>query len=132
MHAETDAFRKASQQRSGRDTVMVTTLAPCWYCSGLVRQFRIGTVGGGVRQLPRRGCLAAGERGEVVDLRSEECVRLLGSGLPRIPACGTRILGRNEVALPGSGDHRWAGWSLSVPLGLWRNLDIFLLPKSGG
>src|SRR6266704_6478851 len=43
-HAETDAFRKAGRQRRYRDTIMVTTLAPCWYCSGLVRQFRIGTV----------------------------------------------------------------------------------------
>src|SRR5713226_1080033 len=44
VHAETDAFRKAGRQRRYRDTIMVTTLAPCWYCSGLVRQFRIGTV----------------------------------------------------------------------------------------
>src|SRR5690606_3255641 len=44
IHGETDAFRKAGRQRSYRDTIMVTTLAPCWYCSGLVRQFNIGTV----------------------------------------------------------------------------------------
>ena len=44
VHGETDAFRKAGRQRSYRDKVMVTTLAPCWYCSGLVRQFNIGTV----------------------------------------------------------------------------------------
>ena len=44
VHGETDAFRKAGRQRSYRDTIMVTTLAPCWYCSGLVRQFNIGTV----------------------------------------------------------------------------------------
>src|SRR3970040_1243115 len=44
VHAETDAFRKAGRQRNYRDKVMVTTLAPCWYCSGLVRQFKIGTV----------------------------------------------------------------------------------------
>jgi len=44
MHAETDAFRKAGRRHSYRDTIKVTTLAPCWYCSGLVRQFRIGTV----------------------------------------------------------------------------------------
>ena len=43
-HGETDAFRKAGRQRSYRDKVMVTTLAPCWYCSGLIRQFGIGTV----------------------------------------------------------------------------------------
>src|ERR1044071_2912630 len=44
IHGETDAFRKAGRQRNYRDTIMVTTLAPCWYCSGLVRQFNIGKV----------------------------------------------------------------------------------------
>lgn len=44
MHAETAAFRAAGRRRSYRDTVMVTTLAPCWYCSGLIRQFGIGAV----------------------------------------------------------------------------------------
>src|SRR3954454_11557803 len=44
MHAETAAFRAAGRQRDYRKTVMVTTLSPCWYCSGLVRQFGIGAV----------------------------------------------------------------------------------------
>jgi cytosine deaminase len=44
VHAETDAFRNAGRQRDYRSTVMVTTLSPCWYCSGLVRQFNIGSV----------------------------------------------------------------------------------------
>jgi cytosine/creatinine deaminase len=44
MHAETAAFRAAGRQRDYRSTIMVTTLSPCWYCSGLVRQFGIGTV----------------------------------------------------------------------------------------
>ena len=44
MHAETAAFRNAGRQRGYGDTVMVTTLSPCWYCSGLVRQFGIGRV----------------------------------------------------------------------------------------
>jgi len=44
MHAETNAFHNAGRQRGYRDTVMVTTLSPCWYCSGLVRQFGIGRV----------------------------------------------------------------------------------------
>src|ERR1700754_544959 len=44
LHAETDAFRAAGRQRDYRFTVMVTTLSPCWYCSGLVRQFNIGSV----------------------------------------------------------------------------------------
>jgi cytosine deaminase len=44
VHAETDAFRAAGRQRNYRSTVMVTTLSPCWYCSGLVRQFNIGAL----------------------------------------------------------------------------------------
>src|SRR5271165_6707006 len=44
IHGETDAFRRAGRQRSYRKLIMVTTLAPCWYCSGLVRQFGFGTV----------------------------------------------------------------------------------------
>jgi cytosine deaminase len=44
VHGETDAFRNAGRVKTYRDTIMVTTLAPCWYCSGLIRQFNIGTV----------------------------------------------------------------------------------------
>src|SRR5262245_51512060 len=44
LHGETAAFKNAGRRRSYKDTIMVTTLAPCWYCSGLIRQFGIGTV----------------------------------------------------------------------------------------
>ena len=44
VHGETDAFRAAGRQRSYRRTTMATTLSPCWYCSGLIRQFGIGRV----------------------------------------------------------------------------------------
>jgi creatinine deaminase len=79
LHGETDAFRNAGRQRSYRTLIMVTTLAPCWYCSGLVRQFGFGTlvVGesrnfqGGVEWLRRLGV-------KVIDLDSEECASMLG------------------------------------------------------
>ena len=78
-HAETDAFRRAGRQRGYRDTIMVTTLAPCWYCSGLVRQFGIGTVVVGESVNFRGGIDWLRESGvTVVDLHSAECVRLLG------------------------------------------------------
>ena len=78
VHGETDAFRKAGRQRRYGDKIMVTTLAPCWYCSGLIRQFGIGTVvvgesvnfQGGVDWLRENGV-------EVIDLASTECVELL-------------------------------------------------------
>ena len=74
MHAETDAFRKAGRQRSYRDKIMVTTLAPCWYCSGLIRQFKIGTVIVGEMENFRGGVGWLKEnRVKVVDMNSEEC-----------------------------------------------------------
>jgi cytosine/creatinine deaminase len=79
VHGETDAFRKAGRQRSYRDTIMVTTLAPCWYCSGLVVQFGIGTVVVGESQTFQGGVDWLRERGiEVIDLDSEACKQLLG------------------------------------------------------
>ena len=78
VHGETDAFRKAGRQRSYRDKIMVTTLAPCWYCSGLVRQFGIGTLVVGESVNFRGGIDWLRENGvEVIDLQSQECVELL-------------------------------------------------------
>jgi cytosine deaminase len=77
-HGETDAFRKAGRQRSYRDTVMVTTLAPCWYCSGLIIQFGIGAVVVGESRTFQGGIDWLRERGvEVIDLDSEECLQML-------------------------------------------------------
>jgi len=94
VHGETDAFRKAGRQRSYRDKIMVTTLAPCWYCSGLVRQFGIGTVvvgesvnfAGGVDWLRENGV-------EVIDLHSEECVRLLAGYIQAHPEIWNEDIG---------------------------------------
>jgi len=78
IHGETDAFRRAGRQRSYRDKIMVTTLAPCWYCSGLVRQFRIGTLVVGESRNFAGGLDWLRENGvEVIDLDNEDCRRLL-------------------------------------------------------
>jgi cytosine/creatinine deaminase len=78
MHAETDAFRQAGRQRTYRDKIMVTTLAPCWYCSGLIRQFRIGIVVVGESQNFRGGIDWLREnRVEVIDLANQECIEML-------------------------------------------------------
>lgn len=80
VHGETDAFRRAGRQRSYRNLVMVTTLAPCWYCSGLVRQFRIGTVVVGESRTFSGGLDWLRENGvNVIDLDSRECRELLES-----------------------------------------------------
>jgi len=95
IHGETDAFRKAGRQRSYRNTIMVTTLAPCWYCSGLVRQFNIGTVvvgesvnfQGGINWLKESGV-------KVVDLNSAECVEMLKNYIDANPEIWNEDIGK--------------------------------------
>jgi cytosine deaminase len=78
MHGETDAFRNAGRQRSYRNLIMVTTLAPCWYCSGLVRQFGFGTVVAGESRNFQGGLDWLRSLGiKVVDLASDECIKML-------------------------------------------------------
>src|SRR5450432_2447506 len=95
MHGETDAFRNAGRQRSYRHLIMVTTLAPCWYCSGLVRQFGFGTlvVGesrnfqGGIEWLRSLGV-------QVMDLDSKECASMLGEYIRANPEVWNEDIGR--------------------------------------
>jgi len=94
VHGETDAFRNAGRQRSYRDKIMVTTLAPCWYCSGLVRQFRIRTVivgesvnfGGGLDWLREHGV-------EVIDLNSRACIDMLATYIAAHPEIWNEDIG---------------------------------------
>jgi cytosine deaminase len=94
VHGETDAFRNAGRQRDYRDKIMVTTLAPCWYCSGLVRQFNIGTVvigesvnfSGGIDWLRENGV-------KVVDLQSAECIGMLADYIRANPSVWNEDIG---------------------------------------
>ena len=80
IHGETDAFRKAGRQTNYRETIMATTLAPCWYCSGLIRQFKIGTVVVGEAESFDGGIDWLRENGvKVINLNSQECIELLGN-----------------------------------------------------
>jgi cytosine/creatinine deaminase len=94
VHGETDAFRKAGRQRTYRDKIMVTTLSPCWYCSGLVKQFKIGTViigeaenfVGGIDWLRESGV-------KVVNLNSKECVEMLAKYIAENPEVWNEDIG---------------------------------------
>jgi cytosine deaminase len=99
-HGETDAFRKAGRQSNYRDKVMVTTLAPCWYCSGLVRQFNIMTVvvgesvnfTGGIEWLRGNGV-------EVIDLDSQACKKMLADYIAANPATWNEDIGEQPPNL---------------------------------
>ena len=96
VHAETDAFRRAGRLRSYRNLVMVTTLAPCWYCSGLVRQFRIGKLVVGESRSFAGGLDWLRENGvEVVDLDNHECRELLAGYIDGHPEIWNEDIGED-------------------------------------
>jgi cytosine/creatinine deaminase len=86
VHGETNAFRKAGRQTNYRDKTLVTTLAPCWYCSGLIRQFNIGTVvvgesanfAGHLDWLRDAGV-------KIVELNDAACIGLMGRFIEQSP-----------------------------------------------
>jgi len=93
-HAEVDAFRAAGRQASYRDTTMVTTLSPCWYCSGLIRQFGIPRVIVGEDETFAGGAQWLREAGvEVTVLGSQACIELLTSFIERHPAIWAEDIG---------------------------------------
>ena len=94
IHGETDAFRKAGRQRNYRNTIMVTTLAPCWYCSGLVRQFNIGKVIIGESETFHGGIDWLRENGvEVIDMNNSECKEILGGFIAKYPEVWNEDIG---------------------------------------
>ena len=94
LHGETDAFRRAGRLRNYRDVVMVTTLAPCWYCSGLVRQFKIRTLVVGESRTFAGGIDWLRENGvEVIDMDSKECRELLEGFIAEHPEIWNEDIG---------------------------------------
>jgi cytosine deaminase len=95
MHGETDAFRNAGRLRSYRNLTMVTTLAPCWYCSGLVRQFGFGTLVVGESRNFQGGVEWLGSLGiRVIDLDSEECASMMAEYIRLHPEVWHEDIGR--------------------------------------
>jgi cytosine/creatinine deaminase len=97
LHGETDAFRNAGRQRSYKKLTMVTTLAPCWYCSGLVRQFGFARVIVGESRTFQGGLDWLRSLGiEIIDLDSQECVTLLSSYIQKNPAVWLEDIGEDS------------------------------------
>jgi len=95
MHGETDAFRNAGRQRSYRSLILVTTLAPCWYCSGLVRQFGFRTLVVGESRNFQGGLDWLRSLGiQVIDLDSAECASLLADYIRVNPEVWNEDIGR--------------------------------------
>jgi creatinine deaminase len=94
IHGETDAFRNAGRQRSYRDLIMVTTLAPCWYCSGLVRQFNFGTLVLGESQNFTGGQHWLADLGiNVIDFADPACITMMRNFIAANPTLWNEDIG---------------------------------------
>ncbi|MHC5904826.1 nucleoside deaminase [Streptomyces sp. S6] len=96
LHAETAAFRAAGRQKGYRGTTMVTTLSPCWYCSGLVRQFGISRVVIGEAETFHGGHeWLAGHGVEIVLLDDPECTEMMRDFIAAEPALWFEDIGES-------------------------------------
>jgi creatinine deaminase len=96
MHAETNAFHNAGRQRSYKGTVMVSTLSPCWYCSGLVRQFGISRVVVGEDTTFKGGQDWLAENGvEVEIVNHPELVTMMSEFIEANPALWNEDIGED-------------------------------------
>jgi len=94
LHGETDAFRNAGRQRTYRDLIMVTTLAPCWYCSGLIRQFGFQTVVIGESQNFSGGETWLRELGiQIIDLADPTCITMMRNYIAANPTLWNEDIG---------------------------------------
>jgi cytosine deaminase len=97
VHAETDAFRAAGRQRDYRSTIMVTTLSPCWYCSGLVRQFNIGALVIGESRTFTGGHQWLADNGVAVRLLDDDrCAAMMTDFIAANPALWNEDIGVSE------------------------------------
>ncbi len=97
IHGETDAFRKAGRQKTYRDKILVTTLEPCWYCSGLIRQFGIGTVLVGDTVNFTGGAAWLRENGvNIIDLADPVCIDLMARFIRENPSLWNEDIGEPD------------------------------------
>jgi cytosine/creatinine deaminase len=78
MHAEIDCLRNAGRIRNYRDTVLYSTLMPCYLCAGAIVQFRIMTViAGEAETFPGAREFMQSHGVEVINLDLEQCKHMM-------------------------------------------------------
>jgi cytosine deaminase len=94
-HAEIDCLTNAGRQRTYKDTVLYSTLMPCYLCSGAVVQFGIPKVivgesvnfGGGPEFMRSKGV-------EVIDLHDQQCIQMMGQFIRDHPELWNEDIGK--------------------------------------
>jgi len=84
-HAEIDCLTKAGRQKTYKDTVLYSTLMPCYLCTGAVIQFGVPkvivgesvTFPGGEGKWGKSPAFLRANGVEVIDLHDAECIEMM-------------------------------------------------------
>jgi creatinine deaminase len=94
-HAEIDCLRNAGRLGSFRDTVLYSTLMPCYLCAGAVIQFGIRKViVGESRTFPGALDLMRSHGVEVIDLDLPECIEMMQTFIAENPQLWKEDIGK--------------------------------------
>lgn len=78
LHGEMDCLNNAGRIGSYRDTVIYSTLMPCYMCAGTIVQFNIPKViVGESKTFPGAGEFMESHGVEVIDLNNAECISMM-------------------------------------------------------
>ena len=93
-HAEIDCLRNAGRLGSFRDTVLYSTLMPCYLCAGAAVQFGIKKViVGESRTFPGAAEFMRSHGVEVIDLDLTECVEIMQKFIAENPQLWNEDIG---------------------------------------
>lgn len=94
IHAEIDCLRNAGRIGSYKDTVLYSTLMPCYLCGGAIVQFGIKKViAGESKTFPGSKEFLESHGVEVIDLDLEECKKLMNNFIEENPVLWNEDIG---------------------------------------
>lgn len=95
LHAEIDCLENAGRVGSYKDTILYSTLMPCYLCSGAVVQFGIKKVIVGESRTFTGGPEFMRSHGvEVIDLDNQECIKLMTDFIKANPKLWNEDIGK--------------------------------------
>ncbi len=93
-HAEIDCLRNAGRVGNYRNTVLYSTLMPCYLCAGAVVQFGIKKVfAGESKTFPGAKEFMESHGVEVIDINSKECIEMMKDFIDKNPKLWNEDIG---------------------------------------
>jgi len=104
LHGEMDCLNNAGRFGSYKDTVMYSTLMPCYMCAGTIVQFKIPKViAGESRTFPGAADFMRKHGVEVVDLDLPECYDMMSKFIKENPKLWAEDIAEESLSAQDGG-----------------------------